>query len=210
MYTKEHSPLGSQFSCPECGSGSFTFFIPYKLKPLFFNVGWSSFWKILTQSLICLAFFNELHPTKTLTCKEGFSEEAASAGIDNTGPQHWASLWSHRVCLSLAVWPLAGPPRWLSGKETACWCRRCRGHRFNPRVGKIPWRRGWQPTPVFLPGKSHGQRSLAGYSPRGRRARYGWAHTHARNLQQAPLAPKPSPRTSVSELLIKRSGLLSA
>ena len=37
--------------------------------------------------------------------------------------------------------------------------------RFNPWVGKIPWRRKWQPTPVFLPGKSHGQRSLAGYSP---------------------------------------------
>ena len=34
-------------------------------------------------------------------------------------------------------------------------------------VGKIPWRRAWQPTPVFLPGESHGQRSLAGYSPRG-------------------------------------------
>ena len=32
-------------------------------------------------------------------------------------------------------------------------------------VGKIPWRRKWQPTPVFLPGKSHGHRSLAGYSP---------------------------------------------
>ena len=36
-------------------------------------------------------------------------------------------------------------------------------------VGKIPWRRKWQPIPVFLPGESHGQRSLAGYSPRGRR-----------------------------------------
>ena len=36
---------------------------------------------------------------------------------------------------------------------------------FDPRVGKIPWRRRWQPTPVFLPGKVHGQRSLAGYSP---------------------------------------------
>ena len=37
-----------------------------------------------------------------------------------------------------------------------------------PSVGrKIPWRRKWQPTPVFLPGESHGQRSLAGYSPRG-------------------------------------------
>ena len=36
---------------------------------------------------------------------------------------------------------------------------------FNPWVGKIPWRREWQPTPVFLPRKSHGQRSLVGYSP---------------------------------------------
>ena len=51
---------------------------------------------------------------------------------------------------------------WLSGKESI-WGRRCR---FNPWVGKIPWRK-WQPTPVFLPGESHGQRSLAGYSPRG-------------------------------------------
>ena len=38
-----------------------------------------------------------------------------------------------------------------------------------PWVGKIPWRRKWQSSPVFLPGKSHGQRSLAGYSPRGRK-----------------------------------------
>ena len=46
----------------------------------------------------------------------------------------------------------------------ACHCRR---HRFDPWVRKIPWRRKWQPTPVFLPGKSHGQRSLVGYSPWG-------------------------------------------
>ena len=38
-------------------------------------------------------------------------------------------------------------------------------HQFDPWVRKIPWRREWQSTPVFLPGKSHGQRSLAGYSP---------------------------------------------
>ena len=38
---------------------------------------------------------------------------------------------------------------------------------FDPWVGKIPWRRKWQPTPVFLPGKSHGWRSLVGYSPWG-------------------------------------------
>ena len=40
---------------------------------------------------------------------------------------------------------------------------------FDPWVGKIPWRRKWEPTPVFLPEKSHGQRSLAGYSPWGRK-----------------------------------------
>ena len=38
---------------------------------------------------------------------------------------------------------------------------------FNPWVGKVPWRRSWQPTPVFLPREFHGQRSQAGYSPRG-------------------------------------------
>ena len=42
---------------------------------------------------------------------------------------------------------------------------RCRRHGCKPLVGKIPWRRKWQPTPVFLPGKSHGQRSLMGYNP---------------------------------------------
>ena len=40
-------------------------------------------------------------------------------------------------------------------------------HRFDPWIRKIPWRRAWQPTPVFLPGESHGQKSLAGYSPWG-------------------------------------------
>ena len=40
---------------------------------------------------------------------------------------------------------------------------------FDPWMGKILWRRGWQPTPVFLPEESHGQRSLEGYSPRGRK-----------------------------------------
>ena len=50
--------------------------------------------------------------------------------------------------------------RWLSGNESACQCRRHRRCRFDPRVGKIPWRRKWQPTPVVLPGKSHSQRNL--------------------------------------------------
>ena len=44
----------------------------------------------------------------------------------------------------------------------------CGGPGLNPWGGTIPWRRAWLPTPVFLPGKSHGQRSLVGHSPRGR------------------------------------------
>ena len=47
------------------------------------------------------------------------------------------------------------------GKESACQGRR---RRFDPWVRKTPWRRKWQPTAVFLPGKSNGQRSLEGYS----------------------------------------------
>ena len=51
-------------------------------------------------------------------------------------------------------------PRKFSGKESACQRRRFRRHGLDPWVGKIPWRRAWQPIPVFLPGGSHGQRSL--------------------------------------------------
>jgi len=54
-----------------------------------------------------------------------------------------------------------GFPDGASGKEPACQCRRYKRRRFNSWVGKIPWRRKWQPTPEFLPGESHGQRSLA-------------------------------------------------
>ena len=57
-------------------------------------------------------------------------------------------------------------PRWC---YCSCQCRRCKKHRFNLLVEAIPWRRKWQLTPVFLPGESHGQRSLMGYSPWGRR-----------------------------------------
>ena len=58
-------------------------------------------------------------------------------------------------------------PDGASGKEPACQCRRLKRLQFNPWVGKIPWRRDWQATPVFLPGESHGHRSLAGYCPWG-------------------------------------------
>ena len=86
----------------------------------------------------------------------------------------WLRWW--RICLQ---WGRPGSGRslekgmathscrassWLSGEESACWYRR---HRFDPWVRKIPWRRVWQPTPVFLCRESRGQRSLVGYSPWG-------------------------------------------
>ena len=54
-----------------------------------------------------------------------------------------------------------------SGKECACRCRRHKKCGFDPWIGRIPWRRAWQPTPVFLPGEFHGQKSLVGFSPQG-------------------------------------------
>ena len=50
-----------------------------------------------------------------------------------------------------------GFPGGASGKEPTCQCRRRNRHKFNPWVRKIPWKRKWQPTPVFLPGESHEQ-----------------------------------------------------
>ena len=76
---------------------------------------------------------------------------------------------SIKSLLSLSSEPLPsnhsnGLPWWLRSEDSTCQYRR---HRFNPWVRKIPWRRKWQPTPVSLPGKSHGQRSLEGSSPWG-------------------------------------------
>ena len=76
----------------------------------------------------------------------------------------------------LGVVGLWRSPGGKSGKESACqyWRRkRC----LHPWVGKIPWRRKRQPTPVFLPGKVHGQRSLAGYSPWSREELDTWMQT---------------------------------
>ena len=76
---------------------------------------------------------------------------------------YWYTLW--------------GFPGGSVGKESGCQCRRCRRWGFDPQVGKIPWRRKWQPTPVFLPGKAHGWRSLAGYSPWGHKESDATEHT---------------------------------
>ena len=57
----------------------------------------------------------------------------------------------------------------VKNKKTACQCRTHKRCGFDPGVRKIPWRRAWQPTPLFLPGNFHEQRSPVGYSPWGRK-----------------------------------------
>ena len=64
-------------------------------------------------------------------------------------------------------------PWWLSDKESIQ-SLQYRRHRFNPWLRKSPWRRKWQPSPVFLPGKSHGQKSLACYYPWGCKQSRTW------------------------------------
>ena len=86
----------------------------------------------------------------------------------------WGASWLHGARVEdgkkdkkggVVIW---ASPGGTSSKEPACQCRRRKKPGFDPWVGKMPWRRAWQPTPVFLPGESHGQRSLVGCSPWGR------------------------------------------
>ena len=67
-------------------------------------------------------------------------------------------------------------------------CLQCERPGFHPWVGKILWRRKWQPTPVLLPGKSHGQRSTVGYSPRGLKESDTTERLHLQRVKTTVLA----------------------
>ena len=80
---------------------------------------------------------------------------------------HCSWEWKMLRTLRDNVWQYLLKPGGASGKEPTCQCRRHKRCGFDPWIVKIPRRRKWQPTPVYLPGESHGWRSLAGYSPQG-------------------------------------------
>ena len=84
---------------------------------------------------------------------------------------YWAGEW--RLCFWFQLLCFPGG---ASDKESACQCRRHKRYRFEPWVRKIPWRRKWQPTPVFLPVEFHGQRSLAGYTVVSKRVGHDWSN----------------------------------
>ena len=119
------------------------------------------------------------HPTVACAWLVSRSEtEVKGVGVLNN-PSTWCGCWEG------SPWVEQGRNRWRktqSGSEswgvpeqvfwsqesprlTSPWRLGChhRKHRFDPWIEKIPWRRAWQPTPVFLLGESHGQRSLVGY-----------------------------------------------
>ena len=112
-----------------------------------------------SASLLCKGMFLQSLPA---WIKEG------SRGA--VRPLPWSERWFGGD--NYRPWSLPGD---AGGKEPVCQCRQRKRHRFDPWVRKMPWRRAWQPTPVILPGKSHGQRSLAGYSPEGHRVRHDWS-----------------------------------
>ena len=118
-------------------------------------------WKEPEAALLCLLFLNSACDTEALPLSPETGTGGCSVGLGSSlrpSVNQWVmpeSQGDSSVSLTL---PHLTP--WLSSTE-CLQCRSQRRHEFDPWVRKIPWRRKWQPTPVFLPGESHGQRSLA-------------------------------------------------
>ena len=104
-------------------------------------------------------------------------ENSSSTTTNSSKTEHWSTLdkghtkegFSQVTTIGhLSQYTdIMGLPRWCSSKECTCQCRKCGRRQFGPWVWKIPWRKTWQPTPVFSPGEFHGQRSPVGCSPWG-------------------------------------------
>ena len=87
---------------------------------------------------------------------------------------------------TLIIWAMLGfyrLPQWLSGKESLA-VQETQEMQVWSLGQEILWRRKWQPTPVFLPGEPHGQRRLAGYSPKGHKKSDATEHTHTRIISK--------------------------
>ena len=98
---------------------------------------------------------------QTAFCLGKFRDLAAVLAINVKGFLCWNLVSLTRKSPTTCVGFSGG----ANDKEAICQCRWCKRLRFYSWVGKIPWRRAWQPSPGFLPGESYGQRSLVGYSP---------------------------------------------
>ena len=151
------------------------------------SLGFLGEWRVLRNGQCGLSFWSPA-PACALACsfpRKVVAERASTALLG--GPPQLSSAGITPLvnkCVSLPLWHQFLQWKPVNSKQGECFkyspesfglCgkitvplgqrSRYKKHRFSPGVGKIPWRRAWQPTPVFLPGESHGQRSLAGYSP---------------------------------------------
>ena len=109
----------------------------------------------------------EMNPPQVYLCSPSWTLLPPPSPYPPSG-----SVFFFKINFYWSIVALFGLPRWLPAKESTCQCRR---HGFRPRVWETPWRRKWHPTPVFLPGKAHGQRSVAGYSQWGcKESRMTW------------------------------------
>ena len=103
----------------------------------------------------------------------------------------WGEQWGAENGSCMGLEWTSGRPQWLCGQESACPSRTLWRCRFDPRVRKSPWRRKWQPAPGFLPGESHGQRSLVGYGPWGSEKSQTWLkHARTQNEQVTGNGPR--------------------
>ena len=114
------------------------------------------FWGICLPAKLMLPSPTRLHP-------RNYSKREATLSVHILRLDAFSFARADLFCL------FTGLPWWLRWLRI---CLQCWRWGFDPWVGKIPWRRKWQIAPVFLPGKSYGQRSLAGYSP--------WGHSPTR------------------------------
>ena len=122
-------------------------------------------WALPSIPLVCHLYQALLHyPTSGLFHLLFFSPRMECSSPVNLRDSPHSNLHSFPMAAVTNYCKLSGLKGFCDdsdGKECTCQCVRLR---FDPWLGKIPCRRDWQPTPAFLPGKSHGQRSLAGYS----------------------------------------------
>ena len=123
--------------------------------------------------------WQRLHFHFSLSCiGEGNGNPFQCSCLEN--PRVGGALWAAVYGVAQSQTRLTRLSSSSSSKESTCQCKR---HSLDPWVGRNPWRRKWQPTPVFLPEKSHGQRSLAGCSPWGCRVGHNLA---TKQQQQHP------------------------
>ena len=150
-----------------------------RFDPWFGRILWSRKWHLI------LVFLTEITPWTEEPgglCPWGCKESDVT--VHSTYTLYTCVCES--VCMCVCMPYLWGLPRRLSGKESACQCRRHKRLGLSSWVEMVPWRRKWQPTPAFLYGKSHGQRSLVGYRPWDcRRFRYSLATKQQKRLNAA-------------------------